>query len=179
MWTYGFRFYFTPLPRFFSPFPHGTFLYRSSGSILPWMVVHPASHRVPRVPWYSGSQPVLQPFVYEGLTLFARPSHAVPLGCFPFLLVLNPESPKALGLGSSLFARRYLGNHYCLLFLRLLRCFSSPGLSPFRAVRHDSHWVAPFGYPWIEAYLRLPTAFRSLSRPSSTPDAKASTVCLS
>ena len=33
-----------------------------------------------------------------------------------------------MGLGSSPFARHYLGNHYCFLFLRLLRCFSSPGL---------------------------------------------------
>ena len=24
MYAYGFRFYFTPLPGFFSPFPHGT-----------------------------------------------------------------------------------------------------------------------------------------------------------
>ena len=28
------------------------------------------------------------------------------------------------------FARRYLGNHYCFLFLGVLRCFSSPGLPP-------------------------------------------------
>ena len=33
--------------------------------------------------------------------------------------------------------------------------------------------VAPFGYLRIEAYLQLPEAFRSLSRPSSAPDAKA------
>ena len=31
---------------------------------------------------------------------------------------------------SSAFARRYLRNHCCLLFLRLLRCFTSPGLAP-------------------------------------------------
>ena len=31
------------------------------------------------------------------------------------------------GLGSFRFARRYSGNHCCFLFLRLLRCFSSPG----------------------------------------------------
>ena len=31
------------------------------------------------------------------------------------------------GLGSSGFARRYFRNHGCFLFLRLLRCFSSPG----------------------------------------------------
>ena len=30
-------------------------------------------------------------------------------------------------LGYFLFARHYSGNHYCFLFLRLLRCFSSPG----------------------------------------------------
>ena len=35
------------------------------------------------------------------------------------------------GLGSSRFARRYSGNHYCFLFLRVLRCFSSPGARPF------------------------------------------------
>ena len=33
--------------------------------------------------------------------------------------------------------------------------------------------IAPFGYLRIIAYLRLPAAFRSLSRPSSAPDAKA------
>ena len=34
------------------------------------------------------------------------------------------------GLGSSPFARHYLGNRYCFLFLRVLRCFSSPGSPP-------------------------------------------------
>ena len=34
-------------------------------------------------------------------------------------------------------------------------------------------WVSPFGYLRISAYLQLPEAFRSLSRPSSAPDAKA------
>ena len=33
--------------------------------------------------------------------------------------------------------------------------------------------VSPFGYPRIAGYLLLPVAFRSLSRPSSAPDAKA------
>ena len=33
--------------------------------------------------------------------------------------------------------------------------------------------VSPFGNLRIEAYLRLPEAYRSLSRPSSAPDAKA------
>ena len=34
-------------------------------------------------------------------------------------------------------------------------------------------WVAPFGNPRITGYLLLPAAYRSLSRPSSAPDAKA------
>ena len=34
-------------------------------------------------------------------------------------------------------------------------------------------WVSPFGNLRIKAYLRLPEAYRSLSRPSSAPDAKA------
>ena len=34
-------------------------------------------------------------------------------------------------------------------------------------------WVAPFGNPRIDGYLLLPAAYRSLSRPSSAPDAKA------
>ncbi len=34
--------------------------------------------------------------------------------------------PVRTGLASFPFARRYLGNHFCFLFLRVLRCFSSP-----------------------------------------------------
>ena len=37
-----------------------------------------------------------------------------------------PARRNALGLGSSPFARHYLGNHCYFLFLRVLRCFSSP-----------------------------------------------------
>ena len=36
--------------------------------------------------------------------------------------------------------------------------------------------VATFGYPRINAHLQLPAAYRSLSRPSSAPDAKAFTL---
>ena len=34
-------------------------------------------------------------------------------------------------------------------------------------------WVSPFGNLRIVAYVQLPEAYRSLSRPSSAPDAKA------
>ena len=37
--------------------------------------------------------------------------------------------------------------------------------------------VAPFGDPRVSAYVQLTVAYRSSSRPSSPPDAKASTMC--
>jgi hypothetical protein len=42
--------------------------------------------------------------------------------------------------------------------------------------RHSPPGVSPFGHPRIKAYLQLPEAYRSLSRPSSTSGAKAFTV---
>ena len=44
--------------------------------------------------------------------------------------VLQPRRMRCHipGLGSCAFARHYLRNHVCFLFLRVLRCFSSPGL---------------------------------------------------
>jgi hypothetical protein len=41
---------------------------------------------------------------------------------------------------------------------------------------HDGRRVSPFGHLRIKAYVRLPEAYRSLSRPSSPVRAKASTV---
>ena len=42
---------------------------------------------------------------------------------------------------------------------------------------HSNMQVSPFGNPWINAHLQLPTAYRSLSRPSSAPSAKAFPLC--
>ena len=85
------------------------------------------------------------------------------------------------GLGSFHFARRYSQNRCFFLFLRLLRCFSSPGSLPYvMDWRMDDRGllcrVSPFGYLRINGYLLLPEAFRSLSRPSSALSAKASTL---
>ena len=87
------------------------------------------------------------------------------------------------GLGSSVFARRYSQNRYIFfLFLRLLRCFSSPG-SP--RIPMDSEYgdggllrrVSPFRHLRVTGYLLLTAAFRSLSRLSSALSAKASALC--
>ena len=85
------------------------------------------------------------------------------------------------GLGSAGFARRYFRHRCFFLFLRLLRCFSSPGSLPYVMCWRMDDWslssrVSPFRYLWIIAYLQLPKAFRSLSRLSSALSAKASTL---
>ena len=51
----------------------------------------PTSHRVTRVLRYSGSSPVSISFVYVALTLFGRPSHAVPLKILMPSAVLTPK----------------------------------------------------------------------------------------
>ncbi len=86
------------------------------------------------------------------------------------------------GLGSSGSARRYSRNRCFFLFLRLLRCFSSPGslCMPMDSACSDGGFlrrVSPFRHPWIAGCLRLPMAFRSLPRLSSALSAKASALC--
>ena len=90
---------------------------------------------------------------------------------------VTPECTHS-GLGSSAFARRYLRNRVFFLFLRVLRCFSSPGSLPYvMDWRMDTWgllmWVSPFRHLRINGYLLLPEAYRSLSRLSSAPSAKA------
>ena len=88
-----------------------------------------------------------------------------------------------VGLGSSAFARRYSQNRYIFfLFLRLLRCFSSPGSLriPMDSVYGDGgllRRVSPFRHLRVTGYLLLTAAFRSLSRLSSALSAKASALC--
>ena len=108
-------------------------------------------------------------------------SRAVLLSLEITYAVLTPQCTHH-GLGSSAFARRYLRNHGCFLFLSLLRCFSSGGslritMYSLYGDRSLSCRVSPFRNLRINAYLRLPVAYRSLSRLSSALSAKASTLC--
>ena len=108
-------------------------------------------------------------------------SSAIRLSFAAACAVRTPERSRS-GLGSSDFARRYSRNRCFFLFLRLLRCFSSPGSPPY-PMDSDmdtwslSMWVSPFRYPRLSGYLLLPAAFRSLSRLSSALSAKASALC--
>ena len=81
---------------------------------------------------------------------FPKPFHYLSLS------LPQSETPRCThpGLGSSGFARRYSRNRVFFLFLRLLRCFSSPGSLPYvRDWRMDTggllQWVSPFRHPRI------------------------------
>ena len=107
-------------------------------------------------------------------------SRTVPLQSEVINAVRTPECTHS-GLGSFHFARRYFENRVFFLFLRLLRCFSSPGSlrTPMDSVHGDCGMlsrVSPFRNLRINGYVLLPVAYRSLSRLSSALSAKASTL---
>ena len=64
----------------------------------------------------------------------------------PYRVSYNPNK-QAYWFGLFRFARRYSGNRFFFLFLRVLRCFSSPGLPSdmlcihMSITRHNSCWV--------------------------------------
>ena len=141
-----------PCPGCFSPFPHGT------GSLS-------VSREYLALPDGPGG------FAQDSTRHTSLMRRVAP--------ALQPPACRNMrGLGSSPVARRYWGNHSYFLFLRVLRCFSSPRWPP--GMRRDNapsgHWVVPFGDPRVNGHLRLTAAFRSLSRPSSPPRAKASAM---
>ena len=124
---------------------------------------------------------MLPRFVYRTITVFGWTFQNIQLRLHNSLCGPYPVDIATYGFACSAFARHYSRNLGWFLFLSLLRCFSSGG-SPRNAM--DSRYVpwffimgvSPFGNPRIEAYLQLPVAYRSLSRPSSAPDAKAFTL---
>ena len=135
-----------------------------------------------------GSRTGLSPAAAGPPMPFRSPAGPAPGGGSPRMR--GPATPSAEPLPGmparrfghrSPFARRYLGNRCFFLFLRLLRCFSSPGSPPYvMDWRMDdtssSYRVSPFRHLRIKDYLHLPAAFRSLSRLSSALSAKASTL---
>ena len=170
-----------PCPGCFSPFPHGTGSLSVSREYL----------ALPDGPGgfaQDSTCPALlrvragraRAYVNGAVTRYGRTFQSVTLrSCAAWRPPYNPPACRNMrGLGSSPVARRYWGNHSYFLFLRVLRCFSSPRWPP--GMRRDNapsgHWVVPFGDPRVNGHLRLTAAFRSLSRPSSPPRAKASAM---
>ena len=149
------------------------------------MVVHPYSHRVSRVRRYSGYSLSVFSFVYRTLTFYGRLSHAVRLDTSDHDASPNPENPEGLsvwppprslattsGISVDVFSCPYLD--VSVQGVPHLTLFDSDKVDRVLLCR-----VSPFGNLRIEAYLQLPEAYRSLSRPSSAPDAKAFTLCSS
>ena len=145
-------------------------------------MVPPTSRKVPRVSRYFGSCSLSTDFAYGAFTLsgWLSQNHSA-IRSTHLLQSVTPLCTHN-GLGSSHFARRYSGNRCFFLFLRVLRCFSSPGSlhTPMYSVYDDRGLlcqVSPFRNRWITGYLLLPIAYRSLSRLSSALSAKASALC--
>jgi hypothetical protein len=78
-------------------------------------VVPPPSDRVSRAPPYSRTP--AHPYPYGAVTRSGAPFQTLPV---------REQRPLAW----SAFARHYLRSRCCFPFLRLLRCFSSPGSPP-------------------------------------------------
>ena len=114
--------------RCFSPFPHGTGSLSVSCEYLA-LADGPAGFT------QDFSCPALLRMLLRFISLRVLAFHYL-WGDFPNtsthdkscdIAVLQPHQCRNTdGLGSSPFARHYLGNHYYFLFLRVLRCFSSP-----------------------------------------------------
>ena len=141
-------------------------------------MVPPYSHGISRVPQYSGySLPALH-FAYVILTLSDWPSHAILLCSAIHSTVRTPSVlllsvwplPRSLattyGISVDFSSSPYLDVSVQAVPLIYL-CIQ------YMMTGHDSGRIAPFGYLWINACLRLPIAYRSLLRPSSAPSAKA------
>ncbi len=146
-------------------------------------MVSPCSDRISRVPPYSRT---LQAFTHTGLS----PTLAEFPNSFRFVLQCHWPGPRSLattcGVSVDVLSCRYLDVSVpCVRFLHPMysgadtsqQCLETQAVLRQTGFSKHLRWVSPFGYPWIKAYSQLPTAFRSVSRPSSPVHAKASTKC--
>ena len=144
-------------------------------------MVPPCSDQVSRVWPYSGSCAAVRIFTYVTLTLFGWPSHAILLTLSVLKAVRTPKGfllsvcplPRSLattnGISFDVSSSPYLD----------VSVQAVPHVHLFDSMHADRVLlcrVSPFGNLRINGYLRLPEAYRSLSRPSSAPDAKAFTM---
>ena len=169
LYAHGFRIYFTPLPGFFSPFPHGTSSLSVNNEYL-------ALEDGPPIFRQSFSCSALLVACLVPSNRFRIQGYH--LYCQTFQTVLLTFWLSHAGF--SHFARHYFGNLGWCLFLWVLRCFSSPGLLLYTyvfSIRYPYGWVSPFGNLRVKACCQLAEAYRRLPRPSSPIIAKASTMC--
>ena len=141
-------------------------------------MVPPSSDQVSRVWPYSGSRSPARTFAYMTLTFSGGPSHALRLALAVLNAVLTPKVflppvcplPRSLattyGISVDVSSSPYLDVS--------VQAVPSACLWIQHTVTvHEHRRVSPFRDPWIKGYLLLPKAYRSLSRLSSAPSAKA------
>ena len=142
------------------------------------MVVHPVSHGVSRVPRYSGTQltqitfrirgshPLWPAFPCRSPKLSRRCAGPQPRRINPPVWPLPISLATTFGISVDVSSSPYLD--VSVQAVPRVRLFDSTHAAGGLLQR-----VSPFGNLRINAYLQLPEAYRSLSRPSSAPDAKA------
>ena len=147
-------------------------------------MVLPYSVRIPRVPTYSGFLLAPDwPFVYGAFTLFDRIfQFSSTRSSVHFSQVLTRHIFLYVVWALPISLATTFGIVFYFLFLRVIRCFSSPG-SPrvTNCSLHDtatllavSSLIRTFMVSFV--YVQLAMTFRSLSRPSSAPCTKASSL---
>ena len=141
-------------------------------------MVPPVSHGVSRVPRYSGSDlkyiafrlrgshPLWQAFPDLSTKLVLRCDLTQPRRINPPVWPLPRSLATTCGISVDVFSSPYLD--VSVQAVPHVHLFDSMHVTEILSL-----WVAPFGNPRINGYLLLPVAYRSLSRPSSAPDAKA------
>ena len=125
----------------------------------------PSSCRIPRARHYSGSAAASIDFEYGTFTSCGLPFQACSSIDIPPYRRPKPHI-QVYGLGSSHFARRYFGNRFFFLFLRVLRCFSSPRFLKQAIDSPECTYALPYvGSPIrTSAGHRLFAPYRSLSQ---------------
>ena len=138
---------------------------------------------IPRVPTYSGFRLFLSVFNYGAFTLSRSAFHLSSSNLFLLLTYPLPLSYFYVRFGLFRFRSPLLSESILFfLFLRVIRCFSSPG-SPCMTIDSSCNTVTLLTVSSLIrisaatiAHLQLTAAFRSLSRPSSAPCTKASSL---
>ena len=122
-------------------------------------------------------------FDYGTITRYGHTFQSVRLTVAFHIVVLQPRRDKSLRFGLFRFRSPLLTESILFLFLRILRCFTSPRIALSGLCIHpevtpnDRCRVSPFGNLRIKACVPLPEAYRCLLRPSSPDEAKASINC--
>ena len=170
MYACGFRIYFTPLPGFFSPFPHGTSSLSVDYEYLALEDGPPIFRQDYTCPALLVARLVPPP------TFLVRDYHPL-WSDFPF------RSDKSMAKTCRLFRFRspLLSESRLMSFPRATEMFQFT-----RFASHDYVFIMRYrlrgGFPHSEIsgsklICQLPEAYRRLSRPSSPVIAKASTTC--